>query len=68
MRRFKIHKSCNSCVYVTVSADTTFRAETKVKVIVGDLERVRERLTRQAGFRRVGRDFDRRSPNGFQQR
>ena len=31
--------------YVTVSTDTTFRAETRVKVIVGDLERVRGRLT-----------------------
>ena len=45
MRRFKIHESCNRCVYVTVSADTTFRAETRVKVIAGDLERVRGRLT-----------------------
>ena len=39
--RFKIHESCNKCVYVTVSTDTTFRVEMIVKVIVGDLERVR---------------------------
>ena len=45
VRRFKIHESCNVCVYVTVSADTTFRVETRVKVKAGDLERVRERLT-----------------------
>ena len=45
MRRFKIHESCNRCVYVTVSTDTTFRTETRVKVTVGDLERVRGRLT-----------------------
>ena len=45
VRRFKIHESCNRCIYVTVSADTTFRAETRVKVIAGDLERVRGRLT-----------------------
>ena len=51
-------------VFVTVSADTTFRAETRVKVIVGDLERVRGRLTRQLGFR----DLERRSPSGIQQR
>ena len=45
MKRFKIHESCNSCVYVTISADTTFKVETRVKVIAGDLERVRGRLT-----------------------
>ena len=45
MRRFKIHESCNRCVFVTVSTDTTFRAETRVEVIVGDLERVGGRLT-----------------------
>ena len=45
MRRFKIHESCNRCVYLTVSADTAFREEIRVKVIVGDLERVRGRLT-----------------------
>ena len=45
VRRFQIHESCNRCVYVTVSADTTFRAETRVKVVVRDLERVRGRLT-----------------------
>ena len=39
MRRFKIHESCSRFVYVTVSADTTFRAETRVKVIAGGLER-----------------------------
>ena len=43
--RFQIHESCNRCVYVTVSADTTFRAEARVKVVVRDLERVRGRLT-----------------------
>ena len=43
--RFKIHESCNMCVYVTVSDDTTFRAKVRVKVIAGDLERVRGRLT-----------------------
>ena len=45
MRRFKIHESCNRCVYVTVSTDTIFIAETRVQVIVGDLERARGRLT-----------------------
>ena len=45
VRRFKIHESSNRCVYVTVRADTTFKAETCVKVIVGDLEWVRGRLT-----------------------
>ena len=45
MRRFKIHEFCNRCVYVTVSADTSFRAKTRAKVIVGDLERARGRLT-----------------------
>ena len=45
MRRFKTQESCNRCVYVTVSTDTTFRMETRVKVIAGDLERVRGRLT-----------------------
>ena len=45
MRRFKIHESYNMCVYVTVSSGTTFRVETRVKVIAGDLERVRGRLT-----------------------
>ena len=45
MRKFKIHESRNRCVYVTVRADTTFRAEMGVKVIVGDLEKVRGRLT-----------------------
>ena len=45
MRRFKIHESCNRCVYVTVGDDTIFRAEARVKVITGDLERVRGRLT-----------------------
>ena len=50
MRRFKIHESCNRCVYVTLSADTTFRAETRVKVIARDLERARGRLTCQLGF------------------
>ena len=67
MRRFKIHESCNRCVYITVSADTTFRVKTRVKVIVGDLERVgKTDLT--AGFQRVGRDLERRSPSGIQQR
>ena len=42
MRRFKIHESCNWCVYVTVSIDTTFRVETRGKVIEGDLEGVGE--------------------------
>ena len=68
MRRFKVHESCNRCVYVTISADTTFKAETRVKVIVGDLEMVRGRLDLTAGFRRVGRDLERRSPSGIQQR
>ena len=45
VRRFKIHESCNRCVYVTVRTDTTFRVETRVMIIVGDLERVRGRLT-----------------------
>ena len=45
MRRFKIHESCNRYVYVTARADTTFRAETRVKVIPGDLERAMGRLT-----------------------
>ena len=45
VRRFKIHKSFNRCVYVTVRSDTTFRAETRVKVIVRDLESIRGRLT-----------------------
>ena len=45
MRGFKIHESCNRCVYVTVSGDTTFIAEARVKVIAGDLEGVRGRLT-----------------------
>ena len=45
MWRFKIHESCNRCVFVTVSADTIFREKTRVKVTVGDLERVRGRLT-----------------------
>ena len=45
MRRFRIHESCNRRVYVTVSADTTFRAETRVNVTAGDLERVSGRLT-----------------------
>ena len=43
--RFKIHESCNRCVYVTVSGDTTFIAEARVKVIAGDLEGARGRLT-----------------------
>ena len=43
--RFKIHEPCNRCVYVTVSADPTFRMKARVKVIVGDLERVRGRYT-----------------------
>ena len=38
------------CVYVTVSTDTTFRMTMRVKVIVGDLERVKGRLTWQLGF------------------
>ena len=45
MRRFKVHEPCSRCVYVTVSTDAPFRVKTKVKVIVGDLERVRRRLT-----------------------
>ena len=45
MRRFKIHESCNRCGNVTVRADTAFRAETRVKVIAGDLKRVRGKLT-----------------------
>ena len=45
MRRFKFHDSCNQWNYVTVNADTTFRVETRVKVIAGDLERIRGRLT-----------------------
>ena len=45
MRRFKVHEFCNRCVFVTVSTDTTFRAETRGKVIVGDWERVGEKLT-----------------------
>ena len=48
--RFKIHGSYNRCSFATVSAGTTFRAEPRVKVIVGDLERVRGRLTWQQGF------------------
>ena len=68
VRRFRIHESCNSCVYVTISVDTTFRVETRVKIIAGDLERVRGRLDLTAGFHRVGKYLERRSPNGFQQR
>ena len=67
MRRLKIHESCNRCVYVTVSADTTFRAETRVKVS-GRFGRGQLNTDLTAGFRRVGRDLERRSPNGFQQR
>ena len=37
--------SLATAVYVTVSTDTTFRVETRVKVIAGDLEGVRGRLT-----------------------
>ena len=51
MRRFKIHESCTRCVYITVSTDNTFRVEMRVKVIMGDLERVGRRLTCQLGFR-----------------
>ena len=43
--RFKTHEPCNRCVYVTVSTDTTFRIKTRIKVLLGDLERVKERLT-----------------------
>ena len=41
VERFKIHDPCNRCIYVTVSTETTFRTKMRVKVIVGDLGRVR---------------------------
>ena len=67
MGRFKIHEFCNGCVYVTVSADTTYRAETRVKVVVGEFGKGQVKTDLTAGFRRIGRDLE-RSSNGFQQR
>ena len=41
LRLFKIHEPSNRCINAIVTTDTTFIRKTEVKVIVGDLERVR---------------------------
>ena len=57
--RFKIHESCNRCVYVTVS---------ECKGYSGRFGRGQGKTDLTAGFRREGRDLERRSPDGFRQR
>ena len=66
MRRFKFHEPFNRHVYVTVSTDTTFRIKTRVKVIVGDLEKGQRKI--DPVFQREGKDLVKRLPNGIQQR
>ena len=43
--RFKIHEPYNRSVDVIISTNSSFRAETRDKVIVGDLERVGGSIT-----------------------
>ena len=48
MRRFKIHESCNRCVYVTVSADTSGN---ETKGYSGRFGRGQGKTDLTAGFR-----------------
>ena len=50
-RRFKVSESCKRSIDVTVGTHSTLVAETRVKVIVGDTERVMGGIHGQLGFR-----------------
>ena len=61
MGRFNIYEPFNRCVYVTVSAGTTFRVETRVyKDYSGRFGKGQGKTDLTARFRRVGRDLERR--------
>ena len=45
VRRFKSHKPCNRCVNVVVCTNSSLGAETRNKVVVGDLKGVGGSIT-----------------------
>ena len=50
IRGFKYHVSCNRSVDVTVGTNTPHGTELRVKIVVGDVERIRGNIIGNLGF------------------